>query len=76
MKPGKIQSVNGHVAGRLFWDADHPSPWMSFPNITAFRAWRAEIWKARPDTKTESIYIDLIWTADRMLSSVRQQLIR
>ena len=59
------------VMGRLFWDPTHPSPWMSFPNITAYRNWAKDIRKARPGTKTEYAYYDMVWTADAMLSSVQ-----
>jgi hypothetical protein len=59
------------VIGRLYWDATHPSPWMSFPHKTAFHRWTTEVRKARPGTKTEFAYYDLVWTADAMLSSIQ-----
>jgi len=59
------------VIGRLFWDADHPSPWMTFDHKTAFHKWAAEVRKVRPGTKTEWDYIDLVWTADAMLRSIQ-----
>lgn len=59
------------VIGRLFWDASHPSPWMTFENITAFRKWTTAVRKARPGTKTEWHYIDAIWSADAMLRTIQ-----
>lgn len=64
-------SKQPEVAGRLFWDATHPSPWMTFANKTAFRKWTTAVRKARPGTKTEWHYIDLLWTADAMLLNIQ-----
>jgi len=60
------------VIGRLFWDASHPSPWMTFDSKTAHQKWATAVRKARPGTKTEWYYIDLCWTADAMLRRVQQ----
>lgn len=59
------------VIGRLFWDPTHPSPWMTFPHKAAYEKWARAIRKARPGTKTEFDYIDMVWTADSMLQSVQ-----
>lgn len=61
-----------HVIGRLYWDSKHPSPWMSFANITEYRNWARDIRKARPGTKTEYSYYDFCWTADAMLRNVQR----
>jgi hypothetical protein len=61
------------VMGRLLWDASHPSPWMSFEHVTAFRKWSAAIRKSRPGTKTEWAYYDMVWTADMMLRHVQHE---
>lgn len=60
------------VIGRLFWDASHPSPWMTFEHKTAYQKWATEVRKARPGTKTEFEYIDLVWTADAMLGQIQR----
>jgi hypothetical protein len=60
------------VIGRLYWDANHPSPWMTFDHKTAYQKWATAIRKSRPGTKTEFAYIDLLWTADAMLRSVQR----
>ena len=63
----------GMVVGRFFWDkaCERPTPWMSFPNITAYRKWLRDVRKARPGTKGEFGYVDSIWTAQAMLENVR-----
>jgi hypothetical protein len=66
------KTPHARVIGRLFWDASHPSPWMTFDHKTAFHRWAAEVRKARPGTKTEWHYIDLVWTADAMLRQIQQ----
>jgi hypothetical protein len=45
---------------------------MTFPSLTAHRHWARDIRKARPGTKTEWHYIDMVWTADRMLRQVQR----
>lgn len=61
------------VVGRLYWDPTHPSPWMTFYSKTEYGKWATAIRKARPGTKTEFEYIDLVWTGDAMLSHVQRQ---
>ena len=63
---------HSRVIGRLFWDPTHPSPWMTFDHKTAYQKWATAIRKARPGTRTEFAYIDLVWTADAMLAQVQQ----
>ena len=60
------------VMGRLFWDPTHPSPWMSFRNITTYRTWATAVRKARPGTKTEYAFYDRVWTADAMLRKIQR----
>lgn len=63
------------VIGRLFWGPgkEHPSPWMSFTSLTAYRKWAREVRRARPGMKTEMAYLDLIWTAEAMLVEVQEE---
>lgn len=61
------------VMGRIHWDTKHSSPWMSFPNITAFRKWTTAVRKARPGVKTEYAYYDMVWKADSMLRKLERE---
>lgn len=57
------------TVGRLFWveGRQNPSPWVSFPNVTAYRRWARDIRKALPGTKTEFHYVDAIHSAESLL---------
>jgi len=69
-----VNAARRPVIGRLFWgpDQQHPSPWMSFTSLTAFRTWSREVRRARPGTKTEMAYLDR-WTAEAMLAHVQTE---
>lgn len=64
--------VSRRVIGRVWWDQTHPSPWMTFKHVTAFREWSREIRKAQPGLKTEYAPLDQ-WTPEAMLSTVREE---
>ena len=55
------------VVGRLFWDAEHPSPWVSFPHVTAYRRWARDVRRARPGTRTEYAYVGSVHSAASLL---------
>jgi hypothetical protein len=68
------------VIGRFHWGANspddnftYPSPWVSFPNQTAYRKWATAMRKVRPKdntgkrTKFEMAYVDLIHSPDSLL---------
>lgn len=64
-------SIPARVVGRLYWNAVHPSPWVTFEDITAYRTWASEIRMAVPGTRTEYRYIDWPQTADNLLRICR-----
>ena len=56
------------VIGRIFWDEEHPGPWLSFKNITEFRTWARDMRKVSGKRyKAEYAYVDLTWTAAGLL---------
>lgn len=60
------------VVGRFYWDATHPTPWVSFRNITAYREWARGVRKALPGTKCEWNYVDLVHTSDSLLRAAQE----
>lgn len=64
-----MSKPRGFVIGRLFWDAEHPSPWATFRNITEYRRWARDVRKVRPGTKTEYQLLESCgWNAERLLA--------
>lgn len=63
--------IPARVVGRLYWNAVHPSPWVSFEDNAAYSAWAAEVQKAVPGTRTEYRYVDWTQTADSLLRICR-----
>lgn len=63
--------IPARVVGRLYWNAVHPSPWVSFEDLTAYRTWASAIRMAVPGTRTEYRYIDWPHTADNLLRICR-----
>ncbi len=62
------------LVGRLYWDADHPSPWVTFPHVTAYRRWARDVRRARPGTRTEYEMVETCgWTADALLARAAEQ---
>jgi hypothetical protein len=53
--------------GRLFWDPDHPSPWVEFGSQRDFEVWRADIRRALPGTQTELNLVGATHTAASLL---------
>jgi hypothetical protein len=70
--------MSTRAIGRLFWTStitgrdDYPSPWVEFPNKTAFEKWRRDVRKARPGTKTEWAYLNLYGGPERLLEGARE----
>lgn len=64
-------AAGNQVIGRMFWDDKHPSPWVSFPNRTAYTRWARDVRKALPGTKTEYAYCDWVHTADSLLAAAQ-----
>lgn len=65
--------VPARVMGRLYWDPTHPSPWVSFEGITAYRNWATEVRQALPGIRTELGYLDYSHTADSLLHAARDK---
>ena len=62
------------VIGRIAWDkeAKYWSPWVSFPNITAYRRWARDMRKVMGfRAKAQYEYVDLGWTAEGLLELTR-----
>jgi hypothetical protein len=68
------------VIARFYWgskdpkdDYQYPGPWVSFPNMTAYKKWATAIRKYRPKnnhgkrTYFEYYYVDNTWTAEGLL---------
>lgn len=64
-----------HVIGRLFWDGEHPSPWVSFRNVTEYRDWARDIRRALPRTKTQYAYVDWVHNSRTLLDAARSRAI-
>ena len=62
-----------HIIGRLFWDGEHPSPWVSFRTVTEYRTWARDIRRALPGTKTQYAYVDWIHNSRTLLAAARER---
>lgn len=63
-----IPRVPSRVIGRAYWTPDNPSPWVSFPGISSYRFWGADVRRFLPRLRTEMVYLDHVHTAASLLS--------
>lgn len=62
--------VARHI-GRLFWDPDHPSPWVEFGSKRDFEVWRAQIRREMPNAHTEYEVVSAIHGPASLLAHAR-----
>lgn len=61
------------LAGRLFWDPAHPSPWVQFRTITEYHSWAADVRRALPGTRTEYTWVGWAHTPGSLLRSAQDK---
>lgn len=61
------------VMGRIWWDATHKSPWVSFSGVTSYRFWAADMRRHLPGLRTEMAYTDAVHTAESLLGVAEER---